>query len=122
MSDDDIFAALEAAYAERLEQRAVLWQTKHPEEARALRESVAVQFRRPGMPDPEPGSLAWLTIEAAVVEAIRAKKGWPTLREWERLNAGHEPAPPVRTTHPKPLPMPKNLERVDHKAIAAGDR
>jgi hypothetical protein len=114
---DEIFTSLETAYAERLAKRATEWQVRYPDEAKTLREAIDAQYRRPGMTEPEKGSLQWQMIEAAVVEAIRAKKGWPTLREYERLQGGLEPSPPMVRLHI----VPPAVERVDHKAKAAGE-
>ncbi len=120
MTDIDILDNIENAYAERLAQRATEWQTKHPAEAKQLREDVTAKYRRAGKPDPEPGSFPWLMLEAAVVEAIRAKKGWPTLREFERLQAGHEtPSPPIM---PLRKPVAPTRDYDDRKAAAAGER
>src|SRR5689334_14875482 len=108
MTTEEFFTNLETAYAERLAKRAVEWQAKYPEKAREIRDAVAAQFRA----DPEPGSLLWQTREAAVVEAIRALKGWPTLREYVRLQAGMEPDPPI-----VPLRIiPPRVDRHDAKA------
>jgi hypothetical protein len=101
----DLINSLEHQYIDRLDERCAKWQAKHKDEAKEIRESIAVQFRRPCVHEPEPGSLPWLMVEAAVNEAIRAKNGWPTFRRWlsER--------PPVRL-----------VESVDHKQLAGGDR
>lgn len=115
MTVDDVFTNLETAYQERLEQRAIQWQQKHPEEAKLLRESIDQHFER----EPEPGGLLWQAREAAIVEAIRAKKGWPTLREYVRLQAGKEPDPPTYVP-PKLKPAPA-VEREDRKRKAAGE-
>ena len=109
----DIIASLEEAYAERLALRATQWSTKHPEEAKALRDAIDAHFER----EPEPGGLLWLAREAAVVEAIRAKKGWPTMREYVRLQSGEELPPPI-----VPLRIvPPAVERFDAKAKASGE-
>lgn len=114
----DVLANLEEFYAASLAEKATRWQTRNPEEAKTIREAVTIQFRRPGMSDPEPGTLAWLTLEAAIVEAIRAKKGWPTLRAFTLLQAGEEPAPPI-----VPLKIvPPKVDREDRQKLAAGDR
>lgn len=110
----DVLANLGEAYARRLEERAAQWSVKHPEEAKLIREEVSVRFRRANRPDPEPGSIQWLMIEAAIVDAIRAKKGWPTQREYEQLQAGQEPTPKA--------PIRPAVSTVDHKALAGGDR
>lgn len=120
MTSDEIFANLAAAYAERLEKRAQEWQVKHPDEAKQIREEVTARFRRAMKPDPEPGSIQWLMVEAAVVDAIRAKKGWPTLREYERIQAGEEPiAKPIN--RPKPQPVKPIRDYDDRKSKAAGE-
>lgn len=113
---EDILTNLENDYADRLTKRAVEWQTKHPDEAKALREEVAAKYRRTGKPDPEPGSFPWMMLEAAVVEAIRVKKGWPTMRQFQDLQAGIQPP---RYVPPK-LRQPTR-EFDDHKAKAAND-
>jgi hypothetical protein len=111
----DILESLEIEYLERLAQRSAEWQVKHPDEAKLLREQVTATFRRPGKPDPEPGSLAWEMVEQAVNEAVRARKGWPTARAFIALQGGDElPTPP--------RPAPRPLVTVpDRKRIAAGD-
>lgn len=114
MTADELIVNLETAYQERLEKRALQWQAKHPEEARLLRESIDSHFER----EPEPGGLLWQAREAAIVEAIRAKKGWPTLREYVRLQAGQEPDAP---TYVPPKLKTVAVERVDHKARSAGE-
>lgn len=118
MTTTDIIANLEAAYAAALTEKATRWQARHPEEAKQIREAVAVQFRGSGTSDPEPGTLAWMTLEAAVVEAIRAAQGWPTEREFVRLQAGEETpryVPPVL----KPRPV---REVADRQKLASGER
>jgi hypothetical protein len=114
MTGEELFTNLEADYEERLAKRATLWQVKHPEEAKRLRAEIDAHFER----EPEPGGLLWQAREAAIVEAIRAKKGWPTLREYVRLQAGQEPAPP---TYVPPKLKAVTTERVDHKARSAGE-
>lgn len=112
----EIMDDLERQYIDRLDERCTKWQTKHADEAKEIRESVRVQFRRPGGTDPEPGSMPWAMVEAAVNEAIRAKNGWPTFRRWlSERPAVQEYRPPAL----KPAPA---MERHDAKAAAAGDR
>lgn len=115
MTGEELFTNLEADYAARLEQRAQQWQTRHPEEAKRLREDIDRHFGK----EPEPGSLVWLSREAAIVEAIRQKNGWPTMREYVRLQAGEEVAAPKYV--PPKLKTP-TAEREDRKAIASGER
>lgn len=110
----DVIANLEEAYAARLAQRATEWQVKHPEEAKRLREDIDRHFEK----EPEPGSLVWLAREAAILEAIRLKKHWPSMREYVRLQAGEEPAPPQYV--PPKLKAPA-VERIDNKARSAGE-
>lgn len=116
MSDTlDVIASIETAYADRLAERATLWQTRHPELAKRLREDIDRHFGK----EPEPGSLVWQAREAAIVEAIRQKKGWPTMREYVRLQGGEEPSPPRYL-----LPVLKKgpvRDLADGKAASAGD-
>lgn len=113
MTAEELFTSLESDYTARLEKRAQQWSVKHPEEAKALRDAIDAHFER----EPEPGGLLWLAREAAVVEAIRAKKGWPTMREYVRLQSGEELPPPI-----VPLRIvPPAVERFDAKAKASGE-
>jgi hypothetical protein len=118
MTTPDIIANLEAAYAAALAEKATRWQARHPADAKQIREAVAAQFRRAGTTDPEPGTLAWMTLEAAVIEAIRAAQGWPTEREFVRLQAGEETP---RYVPPKLKSGPVR-EIADRQKLAAGDR
>ena len=117
MTAEELFTSLETEYAARLEKRAQQWQLKYPAEAKALRESIDAHFER----EPLPGGLLWLAREAAVVEAIRQKKGWPSMREFVRLQGGEEPAPPIVPLKLIPKAVPPPVERFDAKAKASGE-
>lgn len=115
----ELVDVLEQQYLSRLALRCTEWQVRHPEEAREIRETVTQQFRVSGRADPDPGSLQWQMIEAAVNEAIRAKAGWPTVRTW--MQGKGMPTPPMPTRSPA-AGSGSSLERHDHKALASGDR
>jgi hypothetical protein len=119
MSDTlDVIASLEATYAAALAEKAARWQARHPDAAKQIREAVAAKFRPVGSPEPPAGSLQWLTFEAAVVEAIRAQEGWPTEREFVRIQAGQE-GPRYFPPAIKKGPV---RDLADRKAASAGER
>lgn len=111
----ELVDVLEQQYLDRLAQRCTEWQVRHPEEAKAIREAVAQQYRVAGKPDPEPGTLRWQVFEAAVNEAIRVKAGWPTVRQFMH---GKNLAPAASNA---PRITPPKVDREDHKAKAAGE-
>lgn len=87
----DILDALENDYAARLTTRAAEWIAKHPEEAATLRAEAWEKMRRAGQSFPEPQTMQGRMVDAAVVEAIRKLKKWPSIREFMALQAGKEP-------------------------------
>jgi hypothetical protein len=111
----ELVDVLEQQYLDRLALRCTEWQVRNPDDAKAIRETIAQQFRIAGKPDPEPDSLRWQVFEAAVNEAIRAKAGWPTVRQW--MVGKGQPAP-VKS----PRVTPPVVDRDDHKARASGER
>ena len=117
MTAEELFTSLEADYTARLEKRAQQWQVKHPEEAKALRESIDAHFER----EPLPGGLLWLAREAAVVEAIRQQKGWPSMREFVRLQGGEEQPPPIVPLKIIPKAAAPARDYDDRKLKAAGE-
>lgn len=114
---NDPIDRVEEDYRQRLAKRCTEWQVRHPEEAKQVRAEVAVKFARVDRPEPEPGSLCWHMIEEAVTEAIRARKGWPTVRQFM---LDQKPSAPY--VAPRPVPIRPPVAGVDHKALASGER
>lgn len=114
----ELVDVLEQQYTMMLEHRAKQWERNHPDEARAIREQVAAEFKAWGRPMPEPGSLRWHVFEQDVVEKIRVLKGWRTVRQW-MLDPRNNP--PVAPQYNPPKIVHPVVERVDHKALAAGE-
>lgn len=114
----ELVDVLEQQYALKLEHFAKQWESKHPAEAKAIREQVTAEFAIAGQPMPEPGSLRWHVFEQDVVEKIRVLKGWRTVRQWMLDPANN---PPIVPESPVLKIVPPAVDRFDHKAKAAGD-
>ena len=76
---------IERDYQARLATRCTEWIAKHPEEAATIRQDVLSALVPLGISEPPPESFRGYVIQQLTFEAIRVRKGWPSIREFSKL-------------------------------------